>query len=112
MKRPVWFFLWALLLLVPACGSDVVWFVSWNAGPVDPNGLVVIIGTPHDQPLKSVELIEGEIPKGMHLESDGTVQGIPEEGGEFDFTLQLTETSGRVLEKSYSVEVDAESPPR
>lgn len=90
----------------------MVWFVSWNTGPIEQEGLVVIIGTPHEQPLANVELIEGEIPKGMHVESDGTVRGIPEEGGLFDFTLQLTERSGRVLEKSYSVEVDAESPRR
>ena len=89
-----------------------MWFVSWNAGPIEQNGLVVIIGTPHDQPLERVELIDGEIPKGMHVEPDGTVRGIPEEGGEFDFILQLTETSGRVLEKSYSVEVDAASASR
>lgn len=95
-----------LLLLSSSCGSDVVWFVSWNAGPIEQNGLVVIIGTPHDQPLASVELIDGEIPNGMHVETNGTVQGIPKEAGEFDFTLRLTETSGRVLEKSYSVEVE------
>lgn len=100
-----------LLLWVPSCG-DVAWFVSWNAGPVDPNGLVVVIGTPHDQPLESVELIEGRIPPGMEIEPDGTVQGVPEVAGEFDFTLRLFETSGRVLEKSYSVEVDAEAPRR
>jgi hypothetical protein len=98
----------SLFLLTSSCGSDVVWFVSWNSGPIEQEGLVVIIGTPHAEPLTNVELIEGEIPKGMHVESDGTVRGIPEEGGEFDFTLQLTEKSGRVLEKSYSVEVDAE----
>ena len=97
------------MLLIPACGSDLVWFVSWNSGPIDRDGLVVIIGTPHDQPLESVELIEGEIPAGMAIEPDATVRGIPEEAGQFDFTLELTESRGRVLEKSYSVEVDAES---
>lgn len=96
------------LLLVPACGSDLVWFVSWNAGPVDTSGLVVVIGTPHSQPLQAVELIKGEIPPGMEIEDDGTVQGTPEEAGQFDFTLRLTEKSGRVLEKSYSVKVDSE----
>ncbi|HKY63587.1 MAG TPA: putative Ig domain-containing protein [bacterium] len=109
MKGPLRFLLWALLLLAPACGSDLVWFVSWNTGDIEEGGLVVVIGTPHSQPLKSVELIEGEIPAGMHVESDGTVQGVPEEAGHFDFTLRLTETSGRVLQKSYSVEVDSES---
>jgi hypothetical protein len=98
-----------LLLLASACGSDVVWFVSWNSGPVEREGLVVIIGTPHDQPLTSVELIEGDIPKGMHLESDGTVRGIPQEGGEFDFILRLTEAGGEILQKSYSVEIDPAS---
>ncbi|HEX5034346.1 MAG TPA: putative Ig domain-containing protein [bacterium] len=108
MKRPFVLLLWVLLLLAPACG-DVVWFVSWNTGDIEEGGLIVVIGTPHTQPLKSVELVEGEIPAGMQIENDGTVQGIPEEAGHFDFTLRLTETSGRVLQKSYSVEVDSES---
>ncbi len=99
--------LFSLLLLTSACG-DVVWFVSWNAGPIEPGGLVVVIGTPHDQPLKMVELIDGDIPPGMEIEIDGTVRGTPEKAGQFAYTLRLTEVSGRVLEKSYSVELDAE----
>lgn len=109
VKRPLWILLWASLLFGSACGSDVVWFVSWNTGPVETNGLVVIIGTPHDQPLESVKLIDGAFPLGMNLEPDGTVQGIPKESGEFNFTLELTETSGRVLQKNYSVEVEADA---
>jgi len=109
VKTWFWILLWASLLLGSACGSDLVWFVSWNTGPVQTNGLVVIIGTPHEQPLESVQLVDGAFPKGMQIEPDGTVQGIPEESGKFNFTLELTETSGKVLQEGYSVEVDPDS---
>lgn len=99
----------ALLGLGGACGS-VDWFVSFNAGQVDEalqNGFVLVIGTPHSQPLQSVNVVEGRLPPGMALQEDGTVRGIPEESGEFDFTLELTEVGGKVLRKSFAVEVEA-----
>jgi len=103
------FVVFLALFFGPGCGS-VAWFVSFNTGQVDDalqNGFVLVIGTPHSQPLESVNLVEGELPPGMEVQSDGTVEGIPEESGNFDFTLELTETSGKVLRNSYSVEVEA-----
>lgn len=105
------FLVWFLLLghFGVGCG-DAVWFVSFNSGQADDallNGFVLVIGTPHTEPLESVSLVEGDLPPGMEIHDNGTVQGIPEESGSFDFTLELTETSGKVLRKSYSVQVEA-----
>ncbi|MCC7343343.1 MAG: hypothetical protein IT573_00290 [Deltaproteobacteria bacterium] len=100
------------LLAISGCG-DVTWFVSFHAGSFDETrqeGLVVIIGQAHPEPLQEVRLLEGELPPGMALQEDGTVRGIPEAGGVYDFTLELTEMGGKVLRKSYSVELEAGDP--
>ncbi len=100
------------LLVFAGCG-EVDWFVSFNAGSFDEiqqEGLVVIIGRAHSEPLQDVRLLEGELPPGMALQEDGTVRGIPEAGGLYDFTLELTEMGGKVLRKSYSVKVEASDP--
>ena len=108
------FSVWFLLLVLGGAGcGDVVWFVSFNSGQADDalvNGFVLVIGSPHSQPLESVNLVEGELPPGMEIQEDGTVQGIPEESGDFEFTLELTETTGKVLRKSYSAQVEAPPP--
>lgn len=91
-----------------ACGS-LDWFVSFNAGQIEDaqeNGLVLVIGQVHPKPLQDVSLVSGEIPPGMALQEDGTVRGIPEAGGTYDFTLELTEIGGKVLRRSYTVEVE------
>lgn len=101
------------ILAWTACGSSADWFVSFNTGQVDEarqDGLVLIIGSAHPKPLKAVTLVEGELPPGMLLQQDGTVRGIPEEDGHFEFTLELTETGGKVFRKSYSVEVGDSGP--
>ena len=98
----------AFVLAWVGCGSSVDWFVSFNTGQVDEarqDGLVLIIGNAHPKPLQDVRLVEGELPPGMALQQDGTVRGIPEEEGLFEFTLELTEAGGKTFRKSYSVEV-------
>lgn len=95
----------ACLIFLAACGAEVTWFVSFNTGPIDPNGLVVIIGTPAEETPKSVRVVEGELPKGMKLQADGTVQGVPEGEGAFDFTLELTDAEGHVEQKNYHGEI-------
>jgi hypothetical protein len=86
------------LLTLVGCG-DVTWFVFWNTGTIDgasASGAVLIIGTPQDDPLpESVRLIGGEIPPGMKLMQDTTVQGIPEESGNFLMDVEVIETTGR-----------------
>jgi hypothetical protein len=93
-------------LSLGGCGADVDWFVSFHGGEIQQDGLVVIIGSAHSEPLDKVVLVEGEIPPGMELQADGTVQGVPEQGGTYDFTLELTEKNGKVLRKAYSVEIE------
>jgi putative Ig domain-containing protein len=90
------------------CGQDFVWFVSWNTGQVqqiDRNGLVVVVGTPRQDPPKAVSLVDGEIPKGMKLMEDGTVRGIPEESGRFDFTIEITNSDGTTDQESIALEI-------
>ncbi len=87
------------------CG-EVVWFVSFNAGPIETDGLVVIIGTPRDPPPDDIRLIAGQIPKGMEILQDGTVQGIPEEAGPFEFTLEFKSLGGAVDREDFSVDLE------
>jgi hypothetical protein len=96
--------LFALVTLL-GCG-DFVFFVSFNAGPIDPNGLVVVIGTVQDPPPAAVSVVEGTIPRGMQLMPDGTVQGIPEERGVFEFTLEFTHQDGSIELQPFTVELN------
>lgn len=99
-------FLGLVFLLLLGCGSNFVWFFSFNTGPVDPNGLVVVIGTPRASPLESVAVVAGDLPKGMKLMEDGTVQGVPEETGHFEFTLEFIDTDGSTDLQSFSVDLN------
>lgn len=80
-------------------------FVSFNAGEIERDGLVVIIGTPRQDPPKAVQLVDGNIPKGMEVKPDGTVRGIPEESGHFEFTLEFTEEDSHSAQQSFAVEL-------
>lgn len=95
----------ALCFFLPACG-DVVWFVSWNSGFFEDEGLVVIIGTPVDPAPASIRLLEGDIPAGMKLQNDGTVSGTPETPGPFDFTLEFTDDAGTVFRENFFGEIE------
>ena len=93
------------LLWLSHCGSEVVWFVSWNGGLIEPTGLVVVIGSPRDEDPKQVRIVEGRLPKGLQLQADGTVRGIPEETGPFDFTLEFTDRDGSVEQQNFHGEI-------
>jgi hypothetical protein len=97
-----------LWFLIPfqGCGQDVVWFVAWNGGLVGTEGIIVVVGTPRDPPPEDVVLVDGEIPEGMEIMPDGTVQGVPKEIGTFEFTLEFTNPDGSVEEESFQVEVE------
>ena len=94
------------VLLLSGCGTGFTWFVIWNTGAVDPRGLVVVVWQPITPPPTQINLVEGEIPKGMAIMSDGTVQGVPDETGVFDFTLQFFSTDGSSDEQTFHVELN------
>ena len=86
----------AALVAVPGCG-DVTWFVFWNTGTVDAartSGAVLVIGTPVTPLPASVALVGGQIPPGMALMKDATVQGIPETSGDFMMDVEAIDQSG------------------
>jgi len=89
------------------CG-DVTWFVSWNTFSTDTDlnsGLVVIIGTPVQPQPKAVSLSEGSIPPGMAIHPDATVRGKPTETGDFDFTLDIDQEDGGLMQENFKVHV-------
>lgn len=91
-----WLFL-LFLLGVLSCGEATFFFI-WNTGALEgPPGAVAVfvIGTPSEEPLEDVRLVEGRIPRGMRIQDDGTIRGVPEEQGEFVVTLGMTFLDGR-----------------
>ncbi len=90
--------------LMTGCG-EATFFFFFNTGPVDTGGLVggVVVGTAIQPPPREVQLVSGTLPEGMELMEDGTVRGIPEGQGEFDFTIAITHTDGSVEEKHYEI---------
>jgi hypothetical protein len=95
-KRALLTLFCGLVLGVNSCGS-VTWFVFWNTGTVDAaraSGAVLVIGTPVTPLPASVALVGGQIPPGMMLMEDATVQGIPETSGDFVMDVEVVDPSG------------------
>ena len=96
------------LLSLSACG-EVTFFFFWNTGNIDEavnSGFVLVIGTPREAPPASVSLAAGRIPRGMELMADATVQGIPEETGQFLMTIQIIEQDGSRDRVTYEGEIE------
>ncbi len=97
----------AFIFLFSGCG-DFVFFFSVNTGNLEgatQEGLVVIIGTPLDVEAESVRLVSGEIPAGMKPQLDGTVRGISEETGFFDFTVELAFPDQTIQTRAFEGEI-------
>lgn len=99
----------AVLMSMPACGEATFFFI-WNTGTFgDPRGGFVgvfVIGEPSEEPLEEVVLVDGRIPRGMAIQSDGTIQGIPEETGDFVITLGLKYLDGRSQTVTYEATIE------
>lgn len=111
-SRVLSFFRMGFILLISlsllSCG-EVTFFLFVNTGVIDEtrrSGLVLIVGTPREEEAKEVRLVEGEIPEGMEPKLNGTVEGIPEETGFFDFTVELTNFDGTTEILEFSIEVE------
>lgn len=95
-------------IFLTGCGEATFFFI-WNTGGLaDSSGAVAVfvIGTPSEEEVESVQLVEGRIPRGMKLHSDGTVQGIPVEKGDFTLTLALEYAEGPPVLVTYEAHID------
>ncbi len=52
----------------------------------------------------------GSLPDGLSLSSEGEISGTPGQVGDFDFTVQVTDTEARTATKELSIHVEEESP--
>ena len=47
----------------------------------------------------------GSLPDGMSIDSDGSLTGSPQETGSFDYSVQVSDDSGRSAERSFHLEI-------
>ncbi|HEX5035895.1 MAG TPA: Ig domain-containing protein [bacterium] len=91
-----------------ACLEDVDFFFSVNGQvfqDVAQSGNGVIIGIGRDD-AQSSTLVDGGLPAGMTLQTDGTIAGLPEETGTFKFTVETIDADGRAHLLTSLVEID------
>jgi len=58
----------------------------------------------------SYSVISGALPAGLNLTSSGLLSGIPLAGGDFDFTVKVTDTNACMGSQEYSIDVIAGIP--
>jgi uncharacterized repeat protein (TIGR01451 family) len=84
-----------------------------------PNIGSVQLSTQFSQTLETVfgvspytwSVLNGALPPGVSLSSDGMISGTPTQTGEYTFTVQVTDGSGAIAEKMFTVEVVLVLPP-
>lgn len=57
-------------------------------------------------PSYTFTLMEGSLPPGMTLSTDGLLSGTPTSAGEFNFTVQAADASGRTVSKAINLGID------
>ncbi len=96
-----------LIFALTGCPEEIDFFIAINADDIESRvneGGVIGIGVSSLES-ESASLVSGQIPKGMAVEPDGTVQGIPEEAGVFEFTIQTLGPEGESTLQSYILEI-------
>lgn len=96
-----------------ACLEDVDFFFAVNGQVFQDvaetgNGIIIGVGSEGAQ---SSTLIDGGLPAGMTLQTDGTIMGVPEEAGTFKFTVETIDADGQAFLRTNLVEIDKESIP-
>jgi hypothetical protein len=89
------------------CLGDADFFFAVNPGVIQDvanggNGVVIGIGVDGAQ---SSTLIDGTLPAGMTLQTDGTIAGLPEETGTFRFTVETVDADGQSQLRTGVVEI-------
>jgi hypothetical protein len=90
------------------CLGDVDFFFAVNGDVIqsvanEGNGVVIGVGVDGAQ---SSTLIDGGLPAGMTLQTDGTIAGLPEETGTFQFTVETLDADGQAWLRTSLVEID------
>jgi hypothetical protein len=53
----------------------------------------------------------GALPPGLALQANGTLTGMPTQGGTFNFTAQASDQAGQVAQRAFSLSVTSPPPP-
>jgi len=93
------------------CLEDVDFFFAVNADVFqdvanEGNGVIIGFGVDGAQ---SSTLVDGGLPAGMTLQTDGTIAGLPEETGTFKFTVETIDADGQSWLRTNLVEIDEET---
>jgi putative Ig domain-containing protein len=91
-----------------ACPEDLGFFFAVNADMFrqiaeEGNGVIIGVGIDGAQ---SSDLVEGAIPAGMILQTDGTIVGVPESAGSFKFTVETIDADGQAIVRTNWVEIE------
>lgn len=104
-----------LIFGTSGCLEDVGLFFAFNVNDIEEaiqeGEGVIVIGVANEDS-DSAKLVSGQLPAGLTLEPDGTVQGIPEETGTFEFAIETVEADGSSMQQNYVVEItEGHTPP-
>lgn len=99
------------LTALTACPEGVDFFVNINGDVVqrvqaNGGGVIIGVGSLTAEDVASTSLVDGQIPPGLTLQPDGTVSGVPEEIGFFEFTVETVDAEGRAALETTLVEVE------
>jgi hypothetical protein len=99
------------LTALTACPEGVDFFVNTNGDVVQRvqsggGGVIIGVGGLEAEDAASSSLVSGQIPPGLTLQPDGTVSGIPEEPGFFEFTVETVDTEGLATLETMRIEVE------
>ena len=79
-----------------------------NSVPKDEEYRATLTAADATEPL-TWEIVDGELPEGLTLDPDtGVISGNATRGGEFEFTVKVTDATGREVVKEFSIEVVTE----
>lgn len=96
-----------LLTSLTACPEGTEFFFFSNGQVFNDvlesgNGIIIGVGVDGAQ---SSTLVSGDLPPGMALQADGTVAGVPEENGLFEFTVETVDAEGQAALRTRIVEI-------
>jgi len=93
--------------MLAACGADFAFFFGSGIGGTENSGVIIVVRASDDDndDIERAVVVSGEIPAGMHLTLDGTMEGTPEESGYFEFTVDWHFADGHTERETIGVEI-------